>query len=66
MSRTTQLWIHGLSAATVTGLTTAATTWLLAPQLDKVTLFKIVVAPTVIAALAYLSKSPVPPLPDAD
>lgn len=66
MSRTTLIWIHGLSAAVVTGLTTALTTWLAAPELSKVAMVKIVVVPTALGVLAYLGKSPIPPLPPTD
>ena len=69
LSRNTKIWLHGLSAALVTGFSTSAGAFLVMPNVFNFrsaesmgNAIKIVIVPTGLAIFAYLKTSPVPPL----
>jgi hypothetical protein len=70
ISKNFRIWLHGLVAAAVTALSTAATGALALPgdfnfsHDGLIKMAKLVAVPTALSVFAYLKKSPLPSITD--
>jgi len=68
MTSTTKIWIHGMAAAAISGLSSAAIAYFAAPQAFNfsnaglIAFAKVIVLGAALPTFAYLKQSPIPAL----